>query len=505
MLFFGNRVGVLIDPLNGRCLDQPSILAELTGRAAYLAHRGLSRGDRVFIHYGNSPEFFIDLLAVWWLGGAAVPIDTRLTSLQIETLVDAAKPKFSLIDRTTDSIVTAMLADQGVKLLSRDSFVRDSDARLPPGDLRLDDVSLILFTSGTTGEPKGVVHTHRSLRARWALLRETLGLEAYQRTLCLIPTHFVHGLVSNSLFPWLHGCDLCILPPFRADNITQLGALIDKYDITFMSSVPAMWNLVLRLAKPPEKKTLRRVHCASAPLSAHMWRMVQEWSGTQEVINTYGTTEAGSWIAGTLGVRLPPEDGLVGVSWGTDIRILKSGSTDVPVTLAEVCAPGEEGHVWINSPSLMVGYLGRGDLTASVLSQGWFLTGDIGLIDERGLLYLRGRVREEINKGGLKVHPADVDRVAAQFPAVADVCTFAVEDPLYGQDVAIALVVREDKDKALEGLRAFMAARLAKHQMPGRWYVVDEIPRTSRGKINRQHVAQNCVGGASYEFSSAAH
>ncbi len=147
--------------------------------------------------------------------------------------------------------------------------------------MHLDDDALILFTSGTTGQPKGVVHTHRSLRARWTSLRDHLGLGPYRRTLCLLPTHFGHGLICNCLFPWLSGCELFIQPPFRPELLAQLGAVVDEHEITFMSSVPAVWRIAERLAKPPQAGSLERVFVGSAPLTAQLcdpFRQVTRWN-----------------------------------------------------------------------------------------------------------------------------------------------------------------------------------------------------------------------------------
>jgi acyl-CoA synthetase (AMP-forming)/AMP-acid ligase II len=141
----------------------------------------------------------------------------------------------------------------------------------------------------------------------------------------------------------------------------------------------------------------------------------------------------------------------------------------------------------------MRGYLERDDLTAGVVSAGWFLTGDIGVIDDRGWLYLRGREREEINKGGMKVYPGDIDAVVERFGDTVDVCTFAVEDALLGEDIGVAVVLGRKDDDTLRSLYQWSAQHLAQHQMPKRWYLVDEIPRTSRGKINRAAVGASCV------------
>ena len=465
-------------------------------RASLYVQHGMVAGDRVFLHYGNCLEFFADLLAVWWLGGCAVPVDGRLTAFEVEALVHTAQPRFSVWDRAPDAVMAGVLAGAGLTVLlsEQDNGLASPALPLGSGAPGLDEDALILFTSGTTGDPKGVVHTHRSLRARWTSLRDCLGLDAYRRTLCLLPTHFGHGLICNCLFPWLSGGHLFILPPFRPDVLADLGRIIDTHRISFMSSVPPVWRLALKLAPGPSGGSLTRVFCGSAPLSGTLWRGVQQWAGTTDVRNTYGITETGSWLAGAPGPAvLEPDDGLIGQAWGGVVKVLTAGTTELPPPLAEECRPGETGYVWVNTPALMRGYLGRDDLTRKVVSQGWFLTGDIGLLDERGMLYLKGRVREEINKGGMKVHPADIDAVVERFEETTDVCTFACPDALLGENVGIAVVLRTDHPDVLRRLYQWTASHLAQHQMPVRWYLLPEIPRTSRGKINRQHVADRCA------------
>ena len=149
--------------------------------------------------------------------------------------------------------------------------------------------------------------------------------------------------------------------------------------------------------------------------------------------------------------------------------------------------------VWLHTPALMKGYFQRQDLTDAAVRQGWFLTGDIGLIDDRGRLFLKGRERDEINKGGLKVFPADVDEVVEQYPATQDVCTFGYEDDFYGENVGLAIVLDDPGDRSVLGLYDWIRIHLAEHKHPVRWYLLDEIPRTSRGKINRDSVRRACL------------
>jgi len=497
-MFLGLQVGNLVEPLTGRRWDSQTIRRLVCQRIDYFQHQGITISDRVFIHYGNNLEFFVDLLAIWSLGCCVIPIDSRLTKFEVEILADFVKPRFSLCHGAMDESIVTSLSTLNVKILDTSDVLTDTIVNRGPStfssQMSLDQAALILFTSGTTGQPKGVVHTHRSLLARWMALRQSIGLVNYRRTLCLLPTHFGHGLICNCLFPWLSGQDLFIVPPFKPDILMQLGPLLDEHEITFMSSVPSLWRLALKMSKPPQSKKLKRVFCGSAPLSAFLWEEIRAWTGTKEAFNTYGITETGSWVAGTTVPEFKPEDGLIGEPWGAVVKILKSASTENPPYMLEECAREESGYVWIKTPALMKGYFGRDDLTEQVVNQGWFMTGDIGYIDNRDFLYLRGREREEINKGGMKVYPGDIETVFERFEGIMDVCCFGYdEDHLYGQNIGVAFVIKEKDDKTLLNLYNWVKKHLAKYQVPVRWYILEDIPRTSRGKINRANVSKECA------------
>jgi long-chain acyl-CoA synthetase len=320
--------------------------------------------------------------------------------------------------------------------------------------------------------------------------RERLGTAAFAVTLCMLPTQFAWGLVGHALYTWLSGGTLLLLPPFRQDLLLQLSALCDDFRVTCLPSVPTMWKIVPRMVRPPQGGHLRLVTSGTGPLPAALWRSAADWSGA-EVLNVYGITETG-WLAGGSQHDLEGDEPCVGESWGCVIRVLDSASTAQPPHLHRVCTVGETGHVWVQSPALMRGYFERDDLTDQVIAGGWFCTGDLGMLDDRGRLLLRGRHKEMINVGGGKVYPADVDAVIAACNDVEDVCTFGVDDALQGETVAVALSLRAGA--GLETVYAHTAAMLSAHQVPRRWFVLPQVPRTARGKLDRRAVAAVCAG-----------
>jgi len=199
-------------------------------------------------------------------------------------------------------------------------------------------------------------------------------------------------------------------------------------------------------------------------------------------------------VAGLGNADCAAEDGLIGSGWGAIIKVLHTADTTQPLVPEDECLPGESGFVWLNTPALMKGYFQRDDLTALAVRDGWFLTGDIGFLDDHGRLVLRGRERDEINRGGMKIYPSDVDTVVERFEGASDVCTFALDDEVYGQAVGMAVVLTNSENATIKALHSWMRSQLAEHKMPMRWWLVDEIPRTSRGKINRDAVKAACAG-----------
>jgi acyl-CoA synthetase (AMP-forming)/AMP-acid ligase II len=201
------------------------------------------------------------------------------------------------------------------------------------------------------------------------------------------------------------------------------------------------------------------------------------------VCNTYGITETGSWVAGLEDASVPAEDGLIGEGWGAVVQVLHTDDTTQPLSPEQRCADWGVGLCLAQYPSSDEGIFSpRRSYRQGSRSDGWFMTGDIGFLDDRGRLLLRGRERDEINKGGMKIYPADIDAVVERFDRASDVCAFALDDAIYGQAVGMAVVLADREDDTIRALHAWMKPHLAEHKMPSRWWAIDAIPRTSRGQ-----------------------
>ncbi|MEO8559323.1 MAG: fatty acid--CoA ligase family protein [Rhodospirillales bacterium] len=471
-----------MDIATGKTLSGVDLRAGVAGRQQRLAPLLGEAARPALIVHGGSADFFADLFAVWSLGGCAACISPELTSSQFETVADFLRP--SVVLAAEHQHLPNDFA--GAPILRLTENARDQGSRrltTTPADRP----ALILFTSGTTGAPKGVVHTFGSLAARIALNLEHIPAGDLAHTLCGLPTHFGHGLIGNCLTALAAGGALHLMGDRLSRVPLDAGALIDAHAITFMSSVPTLWKVALKTSKPPGKATLKRLHVGSAPLGAELWTRIRKWSGIDAVVNMYGITETANWIAGADPRLLPIEDGMVGTMWGGEIAVFDGDG--------HRHARGE-GEIAVRTPSLMQGYWQRPDLTAAAMRDGWYLTGDSGIIDDQGIVRLRGRRKDEINRAGMKVQPAEIDMLLERHPEVAEACCFGIADDILGEKIGVAVCALPGQSLDIDALRQWCRSRLHAAAVPERWFTVSDIPKTDRGKIKRDEVMRHCLAQA---------
>jgi acyl-CoA synthetase (AMP-forming)/AMP-acid ligase II len=453
--------------------DARHLIEQVDRRLGKLCDLGVRPGDMVAIVHGSSAPFVADLLAVWSCGAVAVLLDPMLAKSELDTLIRFVRPRVAISDKIATEI-------QGINTQCLDGI-----AVPRPGYSvgHIDELAIVLVTSGTTGTPKAVGLSHRALRSRLHHNLLTMGEAAIARTLVTLPTSFGHGLIGNVLTALFAGGDI-VFPPTGATLPLDLGRLIEAHQITFLTSVPALWRMALKMSNEPKNGSLRRVHVGSAPLSEQLWRDIIGWTGA-ETVNCYGLTEVANWFSGASSLNDAPRSGLVGRPWGGEAAILHHSGA--------ITSQGE-GELLIKSPSLMDGYLHRPDLTQECKIHGWYRTGDFGAIESDGQIVLQGRLKDEINRAGTKIQPAELDMLIESHPAVDEACTFAVPDPIAGEIVAVAVRLKSGMTETSESLTLWCRERIRRVAVPEQWHFVSELPRTPRGKMRRDQVYMALAG-----------
>jgi malonyl-CoA/methylmalonyl-CoA synthetase len=444
--------------------------------AAFLQSQGVQAGDRVVLLTPRKLPFLVACLGVMFSGGIPLPLNPRFTREEL---------RFYLTDSGARVVIAGdeqrtMLAGLVPELPEPPTVVAD-DAVLdaPHADLRhnspaADEPCLILYSSGTTGWPKGVVHTQANMASALNALKDCWRLTADDAVVNMLPLFHIHGLVFATLATWLAGGCVRIEEAFDPRQ-----ALETIGQGTIFMAVPPMYY---RLLDEPgfrnaAKKwnNVRLFTCGSAPIRPEVLPELESILG-RPVINRYGMTEAhiitslpldGPWPQGTVGLPLA----------GIELRIATGDGAAAKV--------GEVGSVLIRGPNLFREYWQNPEATRAAFASGWFDTGDLGSRDERGFLTLVGRKHDLIIVSGYNVYPQVVERVIGECPGVRECAVFGVPDRQRGESVAAA-IVRNDLALNEAGLKSWLADRLVHYQQPRKYLFLDALPRNSLGKILRR-------------------
>ena len=359
-----------------------------------------------------------------------------------------------------------------------------------------DETALLLHTSGTTARPKIVPLSHRNLCAAARHIAETLRLTPSDRGLNVMPLFHVHGLVGSVLASlWAGGSTVCTPGFAEAEFFTWVGSLRP----TWYTAVPTMHQGVVRVAasesRQATRSSLRLARSASWALSPQTGRELSETLGIP-VLEAYGMTEAGNQICSN---PLPPglvKFGSVGLPAGPDVAIMDAEG--------QLVDHGETGEVVIRGANITKGYENNAVVNAEAFTDGWFRTGDVGYFDQDGYLFLRGRSKEIINRGGENISPREIDEALMEHPDVWQAAAFAVPHPTLGQDVAAAVVAAPNSLVTERSVRAFAFERLADFKVPSRIVIVDEIPQGATGKVQRIGLAERLADELAQSYREPA-
>jgi acyl-CoA synthetase (AMP-forming)/AMP-acid ligase II len=507
-------VSSLYDLLRGhaqRFADAPAILAPdcapLSYRRLYrhideigrvLRAKGIGRDDRIAVLMPNGPELAVAIVAVA-ANAACASINPAYSAEELDRYFADLKPRALIVPAKVASLARRVAQARAVPVfdltptgeaaglftLTGTAAGEPSSDPVGPGT-----TALFLFTSGTTSRPKIVPLTHANICTSAYSAVAALKLSEADRCLNVLPLFHGHGLIATVMTSLAAGGGVvCTL----GCDVNRFFGWLREFAPTWYSAVPTMHQAILAQARlDPDQVAgirLRLVRSASAPLPPWVFAELERTFGTS-VIEFYGMTETAS--APIACNPLPPREsksGSVGIPVGLDVAILNDRGDALPT--------GQTGHVTVRGASVMPGYDGDAAATAAAFTGDWFKTGDQGFFDDEGFLYLSGRTREMINRGGENIAPREVDEALLEHPAVAEAVTFAVSHATLGEDVAAAVVLRPNADATAKDIRQFAAGRLADFKVPRQVLIVEQLPKGSTGKVQRIGLAEKLgLGGA---------
>lgn len=484
----------------GRPALSYATLVQIVDRTAQtLAGAGLGRGRRVVVALPNGPEMAVALLAVTSCATCA-PLNPATDEDACRVMLPILRADAVIVGEGELPAVRRVAAALGLQIVeigaSSDpatAFVATVARRAPPMPVeapRPDDLALLMSTSGTTGEPKIVPVSQQDLLA--SMLRQVgaVGVTHADRCLCVAPLFTTSGIRRNLLNMIVVGGSVVCVSEFRAADFIDW---IREFRPTFYAAGPAIHRALLEEHErggPIGASSLRFVLSGATPLPVDIERRLERLLGVP-VIQALGMSEAGLVASNPLppGVRRP---GSVGLPAGLDVAIYDEAGRALPAL--------ESGEIAVRGAGVIRQYEDNPEANRDAFRDGWFRTGDLGHFDHDGYLYLTGRVKELINRGGLKVSPYEVDAALLRHPDVAEAATFAVSHPTLGEDVNAAVVARNGTATVQE-LRDFALERLAPYKVPSQILLVRALPKTSMGKVNRGQLAQQLADSLRERFT----
>lgn len=472
----------------GRHYSYREALAHTSRIAGALHALGVHPGDRVAVQVDKSPETILLYLACLRLGGVYLPLNTGYTAEEIRYFLGDAEPALFVCrpedlesaQRVAEDTGCPQVATLGTR--ADGSLLAQAEQATPfetiePRDAN--DLAAILYTSGTTGRSKGAMLTHRNLASNAASLVEAWRFSESDRLIHALPIFHTHGLFVACNVILMAGASMLFLPRFDVDTIIE-----ELPNGTTMMGVPTFYTRLLQDDRLTRELTanMRLFTSGSAPLTAETHQAFEQRTG-HAILERYGMTETnmntsnpydGDRIAGTVGTPLP----------GVEIRITDR-ETHEPV------AQGEIGMLEVRGPNVFIGYWRMPEKTREeLLEDGFFITGDLAMVDERGYVHIVGRDKDLVISGGYNVYPKEVEQVIDEIDGVVESAVIGVPHPDFGEGVT-AVVVREpgaeiDEAQVLNSL----SGHLAKYKQPKRVFFADSLPRNTMGKVQKNQLRQ---------------
>ncbi|MGE0153797.1 MAG: class I adenylate-forming enzyme family protein [Reyranellaceae bacterium] len=463
-------------------LSYAELFARVEAAAALLQRRGIAPGQAVALLVDNSARYAIWFLAVLRLGAIAVPVNNKLVQREIAFILDNSAARLMVFDQPYQALAAQVTAGRDIGRLLAHLPSPGPATQAAPLAGALDSAAAVYYTSGTTGVPKGVVHTHRTLIAGCLQAPLAWGW-SFDAPVAMAVTPMFHIASHTLFFPILHLGGTLVIATFRADEVLRL---LDSEGVTSFFGVPSI--LLIMAARARELRltfpAVKVVQFGAAPMPMDKLGEVQALFPNAALVHGMGQTES----CGTL-VTLPGE-----------LALLKIGSVGIAIPATEVAIfddadrevpPNRVGELVGRSPSVMREYLGNPQASAETLKGGWLHTGDLGYRDEDGFVFLVDRKKDMIIRGGENVYSNEVEQVLAGHPALSEVAVVGGPDPVMGEKVCAFVAVKPGiAVPDVEDIRRHCLAQLAPYKVPADIRFLDALPRNATGKILKPDLRQ---------------
>lgn len=489
--------------IEARAREHPDAIALLAPERLPITYAGLWQQVQTLAHAlaaaGATPWTSVATVlpngleaAISFLGVAShatcVPLNSALPAAEMRFYLEDTRARFVILDKNLDGPAREVARDLGLTVLEIEASSAlpgrelawlpvASEGKSCASSTTPNDVALILHTSGTTSKPKLVPLTHANLLASARNRVKGLALQPTDRCLNVMPLFHIHALVGVLLASLAAGSSVVCTRGFSEAAFLDW---VEVFQPTWYSAVPTIHQAVASIADRYRSRLplhhFRFIRSSSAPLSPVTLRRLESGTGAP-VIEAYGMTEASGQVTSN---PLPPglrKPGSVGLPAGAEIAIMDDRGS--------LLRADDIGEVVIRGPGVMSGYGGQAGPNPSAFTNGWFRTGDLGRLDQDGYLFIAGRLKEIVNRGGEKVSPREVDEALLEHGEVAQAAAFGVPHPTLGEDLVAAVVRKSGSRIEVPALRQFLFARLAEHKVPSRIVFVDEIPKGATGKVQR--------------------
>ena len=479
-----------------RRIDYAGFWREAQGFAHALRARGLQPGERVAILLPNRIEAAVACYGTWLAGGIAAPLNAQARERDFQAWLAHCDARHAVFETRHGDALAALDAIDAARGLPLERWAIDGDHPLPSVDaagaididamaIAADDIALILYTSGTTGAPKGVTLTHGNLLANASAVVRYLALDERDSVLSILAFYYAYGASVLHTHLMTGGC--VVLAP----NLLFPHVLMDtiaRERITGFSGVPSTFALLLERVRLADYdlSSLRYLTQAGGAMSPMLTRRLRAALPHARLFVMYGQTEATSRLTWLPPERLDEKLGSVGIPVdGVELRIVREDGRDATT--------GEIGEVQVRGANVMHGYWNAPEATAAVLVDGWLRTGDLGHLDADGVLWLAGRRSDMIKTGAHRVHPGDIEDVIAEIPGVSEVAVVGIDDAVLGQVIKAFVVAPGLPPNSESHVKAHCRERLATYKIPRDIAFVAALPRTASGKVRRAALLANLL------------